>query len=112
MLASAVLRTYKERRLRAAALQIRCSEPVDLRQLALEILTQRLVRERLARDALAELRRLVGPPRLVDVLAEPAQEPAELALLDVAHEVRHRLVGGVPELGAVEVAEGVGGEVA
>ena len=67
--------------------------------------------ERFARDALDKLFWAILPAVLVDIGAEPLADEAKLSLRDAGLPVRMGLFKGMEELGSVEVAKDIGGEV-
>src|SRR3954452_20104558 len=90
--------------LRLDSIQLPCL-PAQMQQ-------QRLRRQRPACCALDQLRAAVTFAVGVDVPPEPAEQGLELAGCELGVEVPELAAGGFEELGGVEVAERVGGEVA
>jgi hypothetical protein len=68
--------------------------------------------EGFAGDALDQFGSAVAPAVAVDFFAEPIQEGGEFTFCEHRIEIAEVLLGLFDPLGGVEVAEGVGGEVA
>jgi hypothetical protein len=85
---------------------------VQITRLGPQVPQQRLRRKILARHTLDEFSCGIAPAVAVDIVAEPGEEGGELALRELCVEVAGVLSRLLEELGGVEVAERVGGEVA
>ena len=68
--------------------------------------------ERFAGGALDQIAGEIAPAVGVDILAQPLEQGLVIAPVQGGLKIRQIPVGGLPELGAGEVSQGIGGEVA
>ena len=85
---------------------------VEFAEFGVEVFHQRLVRERLAGYLLDQILGPVTLSVLMDILLQPAEKLREITGGELRIEIAEILPGLSEKLSGIEVAQGIGGEIA